>query len=406
MNIYFLTEELLRKSKRRMISDSEIMLAILHCSIEQNCNSKYNYKELLLKKKENASKEKRKANVFALDTEELHSKSLVSQNKNNIVPETNEFVSQEFDDTDWSVIGDRRNITNSSFGISAISTIRGDTQESTEDIGTEMSKLNMNQKRSEKRSSELVSSTPAKKTKLNSGSSLFPVLSKKSTQNSQNSQTSLISQSLKNSQLMNRSNDSIIADSVPKTTSRSQNKFTQPSTSNETGKQTKAGATKNIFGSWMDEPRTSKIQIIEECDSSKKRIESNKDTNNKEGNNAQKVITRLDDSSSSSSSIGSKSKRNELRNLRNTAEIICDSDDELIAVEEPKTKKRRVNTEISSSSSKSVTVERNDKRKRDSGNESDSNQFVMQKKQNRVVDENQCRRESNEIDDNDVSYTK
>ncbi|XP_051162865.1 nibrin [Leptopilina boulardi] len=352
-------DELLRKSKRRMISDSEIMLAILHCSLDKYCNTKHNYKELLLKQNINVSKDDRKT-IFALDTEELHSKTLESHNNDNIVPESIEITSQ---DTQWSVIGNPSKIPPSSLGISAISTIKGDSQESTEDIGSELSKLTVDNKRSEKRSSEFISSTPVKRAKFNNASSLFPVVSKKSSQNILNSQDLLISQISKNSQSINR-DDSIIVDYVKKSTtssysSQSQNKFNQPSTSNNNEKQ-KVKSTKNIFDNWMEEkPKSNKIEIIEDLDSPKKKTTTidKRDSSLKENKIPQKIRTHSDSM----------------------------VNDNFIDDNEPQMKKRRINTNNSSSSSSSLGInsERNDKRKRDTGNDSDSNQFVIEKKQNR-----------------------
>ncbi|XP_043481589.1 nibrin [Leptopilina heterotoma] len=369
-------EELLRKSKRRMISDSEIMLAILHCSLEKNCNSKHKYKEWLLEKKSNASKDDRKT-IFAVDTDDLHSKSLIAQNNDNIVPESVEMTSQDLVDTQWSGMGDNNKAPPASLGISDISSIKSETQLSTEDIDSQLAKLNVDkttEKRTEKRSSELVCSTPAKRAKISGGSSLFPVVSKKSSQSLLNSQEHLVSQIPKLSQLSNRNNDSIIIDYDKKSSSQSQNKFTLPSTLNDSGKQ-KAKA--NIFGNWMEAPKASKIEIIEETDTPKRKTQIDKnDSTSMENKAPKREITRSNDSSSNALSFGSKNKRRE----SNSSDTINDSvKDKLIDEEEPQTKKRKINV---SNDSSLESNGRSEKRKRDTRSDSDSNQFVMQKKRN------------------------
>lgn len=395
-------EDLLRKSKRRMISDSEIMLAILHCSLEKNCNSKHNYKEWLLEKKSKTSKDDRKT-IFAVDTDDLHSKSLITHNNDNIVPESVEMTSQDLVDTQWSCMGDNNKAPPASLGISDISSIKSETQLSTEDIDSQLPKLNVEQKtekRTEKRGSVLVCSTPAKRAKISGGSSLFPVVSKKSSQSLFNSQEQVLSQIPKLSQFSNRQNNSIIIDSDKKSSSQSQNKFTQPSTMTESVKQKPKG---NIFGNWMQAPKASKIEIIEETDTPKRTTQINKnDRTLMENKETKREITHSNDSSSNGISFGGRIKRRESTSSDTINESV---NDELVDEEEPQTKKRKINVSNDSSLETNNAPERSEKRKRDSRSDSDSNQFVMQTKRNREDKEKVFHTEPVDNDDDCLMVT-
>ena len=412
-----------------MISDSEILLAILHCSVKQHCNPKHNFKELLVESKKTVSNNNKKATVFALDTQDVRSKMSSNSSSENIIADTNDSPNQELEKSSTET---QSNLVNSpvenrppSRGLSSISSIQPDTQESTGDIETNFANMAMNRKRTEKRPFEAFSFAPTKKLKLDSGSSLFPVLPKSKSQD-KFSQSLLVSQRLQGSQnLIGSQNMQSSQVSISTLFSKNiqrisqKNNSSESSTSRNLGEGTKSKPKHNIFGDRLDDSRENeKEDIVESSLDSETRNELNMQIKEKKkSQETEKLVSKIWIRSDASllddtrSDVMSKKDRIEAKIPFNSeGKRKGSSMDESISVcEEPAPKKKRIETD-SNLHDFTISTERSDKRKRGIGDgdaDSDSNEFVMQKKQHKRMNSfNQISPDSSDIiiDSEKVSF--
>lgn len=91
-----LLEQILKKSKRRIIPESEIPLAILHCSTDQSCNPDFSYHELL--KRKGTEELERNAHTLVPETQYDDDENSKKLNKPaRIIPESIDFTTQELE---------------------------------------------------------------------------------------------------------------------------------------------------------------------------------------------------------------------------------------------------------------------------------------------------------------------
>ncbi|XP_033207383.1 nibrin isoform X2 [Belonocnema kinseyi] len=384
--------ELLRKRKRRMISDSEISLAVLHCSVKQHCNPNHNFKDLLVESKKavsNNNNNNKKATVYALDTQDLRSKVPSDSVNENIIADTNQSLFQEHGksapETHSSLVDSP--LENPS-GPSGITSIHLDSQESTCDMEDNFASMAMNEKRAEKRNLETFSFARTKKLKSDSGSSLFPVLPKSKSQDQ-----SSLSQRLQASQYLDGSQSIIGTQNLQSSQSSyrstrelfspiqrvSQRNSSGPSTSRE-GKKSKP--TQNTSADFMDESDGNEEEVNRESRDKEERIVFNVSAEEKEeSQKEERVVSKIRIRSDASLLDESRPQMRVEINLEGKRKE--PSSDEPNIFGEPAPKKKRIAAK-SNLNDFIIPAGRSDKRKRGDG-DSDSGEIMMQKKQQRKI---------------------
>ncbi|XP_044015306.1 nibrin [Aphidius gifuensis] len=86
-------EKFYKKLERRLIPETDIPIAILHCSVEKSCNPYYSYHDLL--KRRNDDNLKLNASILAVDTQDVGGVKLSKNSR--IVPESIELSTQEIE---------------------------------------------------------------------------------------------------------------------------------------------------------------------------------------------------------------------------------------------------------------------------------------------------------------------
>lgn len=86
-------EKFYKKLERRLIPETDIPIAILHCSVEKSCNPYYSYHNLL--KRKNDDNSKLNASILVVDTQDVGGIKLSKNSR--VVPESIELSTQEIE---------------------------------------------------------------------------------------------------------------------------------------------------------------------------------------------------------------------------------------------------------------------------------------------------------------------
>ena len=395
-----------------MISDTEILLAILHVSVKEHCNPKHNYKELLLESVKNFSQNNKEAHVFASDTQDLRTssdsrsgvKSSSLRSSGNIIAETFEIKSQDIQKSqkesqsslDESYVPDQPSTCRSA----CISSIRGDSQHSTQSTGeieSVFENLAVNLKHSGKRNLETFSFLPMKKPKLDAANLLFPVLPKsknqdkvsrfmQGTQSIQGSQNSRDSQNVENSQPSDVSSIPILFSQNKKRSSRLQNMDAEPSASTNSRERTKS---KNIFSVWSENMKENEEDTNKSQSEAKNEFNTQRTGVQTPPKKSNTIFNDSDDCVLIDSGSETKKKVTEVRHQFDSEtkrKANCFKEWNNI-FSGPEAKKKR--TEATNNFVEDVFVvpaEKSDKRKRDDvAGDLDNNEIIRQKKQKKIL---------------------